>query len=268
MIPIKSKQFSRVIVSGMVVLLGLYIGWRMGNIPSDSEPIENLPDERSDRPMSGLLESRSIHAGTENASRFRYPEGAVEDEVVIMFEDSQSYLDYLAALQRAGIEPLGRIDALGVLRLDIATFTRFKTPQDAVEISFNFRISRPPPPLEALPSLALELKSYNQTAAQITGTLSGDGSGILVAVLDSGLYEHNAFEHTEVEELVLAGKHLDDPGAEHGTAVASIIGGKTAWHRHPVYWWYAYSVRMAWGIVFMRQKALFVQWKEGQKSLI
>ena len=125
MIPIKSKQFSRVIVSGMVVLLGLYIGWRMGNIPSDSGAIENLPDERSDRPMSGLLESRSIHAGTENASRFRYPEGAVEDEVVIMFEDSQSYLDYLAALQRAGIEPLGRIDALGVLRLDIATFTRF-----------------------------------------------------------------------------------------------------------------------------------------------
>lgn len=224
MIPIKSKQFSRVIV--LVVLLGLYIGWRLGNIPSDSEPIENLPDERSDRPMSGLLESRSMLSGTENASRFRYPEGAVEDEVVIMFKDSQSYLDYLATLQRAGIEPLGRIDALGVLRLDIATFTRFKTSQDAVEISFNFRISRPPPPLEALPSLALELKPYNQTAAQITGTLSGDGSRILVAVLDSGLYEHNAFEHTEVEELVLAGKHLDDPGAEHGTAVASIIGGK------------------------------------------
>ncbi len=226
MIPMKSKLFSRLLVLTMVVLLGLYIGWRLGSPSNESDSFENPSDEKSFCPKSGHLESRSVHLGAEAASRFRYPEGAVEDEVVLIFKDEASYQDYLAALERAGIQPLGRIDALGVLRLDISTLNRLKTPLHAVDVAFNFRISRPLPPLEALPSLALQLAPYNQTAAQITGPLSGDGTGVRVAVLDSGLYEHSTFENSEIEEIVLAGKYLDDPGAEHGTAVASIIGGK------------------------------------------
>ena len=222
----KLKSFIRPFLFLLVVLGGLYVGWQMGLLSKGVEPVEELR-EKIVLPVPSSLETEAPFnplAG-ENLA-FRFPDGAVEDEVILTFVDRQAYIDFLSALDQAGLQALGRIDALGVLRLDVSMLSRLKIPLDAVEIGFNFRVSRPTPPLEALPSGVLNLSPFNQAAAQITGTLANDGSGVLVAVLDSGLYAHKAFEESEIEEFILAGKHLDGAGAEHGTAVASIIGGK------------------------------------------
>ena len=223
----KSKLPLRFSVFALVVLFGLYIGWQIGSAPSAPEPPEEVLTRKSTVKDPVLPGSRFADwQPTPEKPRFRYPEGAVEGEVVLTFKDRQAYLDYLAALEAAGLRPLGRIDALGVLRLETSVLSRLKAPLDSVEASFNFRISRPVPPEAARPVAMLNLAPYNLTASQISGAREGDGSGVLVAVLDSGLSGHKTFEGVDIEELVLAGEHLDDPGAEHGTAVASIIGGK------------------------------------------
>lgn len=218
------KSSFRLAVIMLVVLLGLYMGWRLSGV---SKPEEVAPEEEqaaTDRflPLQSsvqwLKQPEKLHS--------KYPSGAVKGELVFTFKSKQAYLDYLAMLVGAGLKPLGQIDALNVLRLEEAVLSLVKTPFEDLEIGFNFVISVPAPPNESFPVAAMNLAPYNETAGRITGALEGDGSGVRVAVLDSGLFEHDTFEGVEIEELVLVGERLDDPGAEHGTGVASIIGGK------------------------------------------
>ncbi|MGC6456293.1 MAG: S8 family peptidase [Coraliomargaritaceae bacterium] len=222
----KSKPIYRLFLFALVVLFGLYLGRQLAVPSTDNDEKEELTVNNSlPKPnISPPGSSEQEEAG--ETFPFRFPDGAIEDEVLIRFKDRQAYFNFLSGLQQSGLKPLGQIDALSVLRLDLSSLSRLKIPLDAVEVGFNFRIARPTPPLKALPTGALNVTPYNQTAAQIAENLESDGSGVLVAVLDSGLYAHKTFEGSTIEELVLTGKHLDGVGAEHGTAVASIIGGK------------------------------------------
>lgn len=220
------KQFTRFAVLLLIVFLGLYLGWRWGSGSKSPEIALKIPNFEKSPEKSGKAEiPRTTPMADWGDRPIRYPDGAVQGEILFTFNDESSYRKYLWAMEQAGLQPLGQIDTLRILRLKTSVLSQLKIPFESIDFGFNYRVSQPAPPIEALPEGLFAPASYNQTAAQITKSLEGDGSGVLVAVLDSGLFPHTDFEDVAVEELVLTGGQADDPGAEHGTSVASIISG-------------------------------------------
>jgi len=155
----------------------------------------------------------------------QYPRGAMPGEVIVYFQNPEDYAAYVAALLKEGIAPLGRIDELLSLRLDEASLIRLPPSEYGGDLGYNFYVQQPLPPVDLDPAALESLRAYGQYAAEITGDLEGDGSGVMVAILDSGISANALFDDVYIVHVDLVGGGVDGPGAEHGSAVASIIAG-------------------------------------------
>ena len=156
----------------------------------------------------------------------RYPEGTVAGELVISFENREDYLDYLEALARAGYAPLGQIDALLAVRIPEEALLRIATDESRARASYSYHVSQPKPPDRASKAQPHRLLAYGSSARDIVGGVpQGDGSGMLVGILDSGIEAHPQFSDVSITEIDLAGSGVAGLGADHGTSVASIISG-------------------------------------------
>ncbi|MGB0745001.1 MAG: S8 family peptidase, partial [Opitutales bacterium] len=111
-----------------------------------------------------------------------------------------------------------------------------RIPQDALlsvdfgkygaRASYSYQVQRPLPPVDIDPAALAGLQAYGTSARSIVnGVPHGDGAGVVVAILDSGLKAHSQFEEVYIENIDLAGGGVAGPGAAHGTSVASIIAG-------------------------------------------
>lgn len=155
-----------------------------------------------------------------------FPKGAIEDEMILYFTNRQEYQDYLKMLAHAGFSPLGQIDELMVVRIGKQAMVGPKPSTFGGESGFSYRVQRPRPPVDVAPELYAQLYAYGESARVIIGSsFEGDGSGVLVGILDSGITAHSQFGDVYIAHIDLVGGGVDGPGAEHGTAVASIIAG-------------------------------------------
>ncbi|MEM8867074.1 MAG: S8 family serine peptidase [Verrucomicrobiota bacterium] len=213
----------------LFTLLGLAIvaavAWYYYNnyIEEGGDYGENALSERiSDSPAASGDESRPPAAAPIN-----YPLGAVEGEVILHFRTTKDYKAYLARLAAAGAPPLGQIDELMAVRVSEGAFRAVPTDGYEREASFSYRIQRPPEPVEIAPEAMASLQAYSMSAGNIVGGLvdGGDGAGVLVGILDSGIVAHAQFDETYIVNIDLVGGGVDGSGAEHGTSVASIISG-------------------------------------------
>lgn len=160
-------------------------------------------------------------------SKTLFAENAIEGEFVIHFADRDSYLEYLEALAAAGLTPLGKIDPLLSIRVSEDIFLQMNPAPYGGEKRLSYRIERPLPPVEINPALLAQLQAFGESARTIVGgRIDGDGSGILVGVLDSGIEDHPYFEDVNIDSMDLTEKGISSIGADHGTAVASIIAGR------------------------------------------
>lgn len=155
------------------------------------------------------------------------PSNVVPGERVIHFSSREEYLRYLELLAEAGFKPLGRIDSLLAIRVSDAVLSRLNPATYGGQERFSYRIEQPLPPVEQNPELLAQLRAFGASArAIIGGDFESDGSGVLVGVLDSGIESHDYFDELNIESIDLTDKGISGPGADHGTAVASIIAGK------------------------------------------
>ncbi|KRP35838.1 MAG: hypothetical protein ABS34_09925 [Opitutaceae bacterium BACL24 MAG-120322-bin51] len=155
-----------------------------------------------------------------------FPDEAIQGEMVIHFTSRKDYLNYLKKLTEAGLDPLGQIDELLVVRIGKDAMAAVNPGLYGGQGSFSYRVQRPLPPVEVAPELYAQLRIFGASARSIVGgSVEGDGSGVLVGILDSGIEAHPQFDDVYIVHIDLAGGGVAGPGASHGTAVASIIAG-------------------------------------------
>ena len=155
-----------------------------------------------------------------------YPSNAIPGELVFHFDSRQDYLAYLKALTNEGIAPLGQIDELLALRISERALLQANLAQSAARASYSYQIERPLPPVEIDPEALANLRHYGLSARAITGGIvAGQGEGVIVAILDSGIQAHSQFDHIHIMPIDLVGG-VTGRGAAHGTSVASIITGR------------------------------------------
>jgi subtilisin family serine protease len=146
---------------------------------------------------------------------------------ILRFDDPAAYAAFLDALAAAGQSPLGRIDSLLVLRVSEEALGALPADRFGGREGFVFRVERPQTPERVAPAVVPQLSPFGRSAAEIVGPFPAEaGEGVRVAILDSGLSPHALLEDTRIEFLDLLGAGIAGPGAQHGTGVASIIGGR------------------------------------------
>lgn len=155
------------------------------------------------------------------------PPGAVPGERVIHFSNREDYLRYLKKLSDSGLTSLNRIDSLLAVRISEDVLSRLHPAKYGGQENFSYRVERPMPPVESDPALLGQLRAFGASALAIVGgPVDGDGSGVLVAVLDSGIQKHVYFDDAKFNFIDLTGKGISGAGSDHGTAVASILVGR------------------------------------------
>lgn len=213
-------------------LFGAVLGYRLATIDGPAA----LEDENGSRvaeevrpdafptppdppiPVSGTLE-RPVD--------LEFPAGALRGELVVQLNSREDYDDLLRALAELGLAPLGQIDQLWAVRLPQSALAKINLGRYDVRPSYAYRITQPPPPERVAPEALGILSAFEASARSITnGPLSGDGQGVRIAVLDSGVQAHPQFADLKMDHLDLADGPMTDSGARHGTSVASIISGR------------------------------------------
>jgi hypothetical protein len=151
--------------------------------------------------------------------------GALAGQRVLVFRDAAALEDFL---KRHGgkVKVLGRVDGLHALRIGFhdASFLAALSAE-GLEASMIFPGVMPNPPEGSVQPGAVPLGSALLSWLGVHGSNASWGSGVKIAVLDTGVTSHSTFAGglQSLNFVPLPGDAATQNG--HGTAVASLIAG-------------------------------------------
>lgn len=199
-----------------------------GDAPSESEspasPFSDLDPEFVQKILDFFLQSLDSR-------------DALPGEAILRFKNADAYRKFLASAKDRGIKILGRLDPLNAVRVSFDKLGDLRRDLEGVAddlsaVEGNYVVSVPDIPLEtderSATSSAAGFGSSLLEYLGVSGQNSNFGSGVRVAVLDSGITDHPTF-NTSVKAFDLidpqftGASNTDSLG--HGTAVASLIAG-------------------------------------------
>lgn len=154
--------------------------------------------------------------------------GALEGQRVLVFKD-QSALARFLALAGDKIRVLGRLDALNALRVGFGDYADLAgLLHGEAELSMIFPVNLPAPVEGTVQPGAVALGNGLLKWLGITGDNSDWGTGVRIAILDTGVASSSAFgsKITCFNFVDLPADLSQQNG--HGTAVASMIIGRDA----------------------------------------
>ncbi len=151
--------------------------------------------------------------------------GALPGQRNLVFNGRQALEDFL---KRAGdrVRIMGRIDALNALRIGFLNAEDLAfLMDDETQASFVYPVDLPAPPDASAQEGAVALGAGLLHWLGISGDNSAWGSGVTVAILDTGVTANSAFSGriTSINLVNLPGDPTTQNG--HGTGVASMIIG-------------------------------------------
>lgn len=210
--------FTALIILG--ALLGLYLALYQVDDSESPQVVEHPVTKEI------IFDFPELSADTIEVVTPDFPEGAISGEYVIHFRSRKDYLAYIAALMATGQKPLSQIDELLAVRIPEDALHAVDFGRYGARAGYSYEVQRPPEPVEIDPAALASLRAYGLSARNIVdGVPHGDGSGVIVGILDSGIKAHPQFDDVYIVHIDLVGGGVDGPAAAHGTSVASIITG-------------------------------------------
>lgn len=170
-----------------------------------------------------------------------FPAGTIPGEVLIVFNSSEAFQNFLKNAQKNGWRIHEHIAALNAVRVAFPALVSNAQIKDILSLDYNYAMRVPAKNKieEQIAALresfggivpvgknALELLGVNENAL----AHSSGGEGVRIAVLDSGIFaEHEALANAKLSRIDIARGVPDSVDSlAHGTAVASLIVGQVA----------------------------------------
>ena len=156
------------------------------------------------------------------------------NEAVLTFKNQAAYQAFLARAAAAGLEVVGRLDGVQTVRVRYASVDALQSDvlgnaSDYSDVSANYLVSAPtaPPPESRTGVQQIPVNNNLLSALGVTGDHSQWGSGVTIAVLDSGVAADPTLGG-RVQYLDVGQGTVVAPGDGHGTSVASLAAGAAA----------------------------------------
>ena len=203
------------------------------DLPESIDPNLVQPNESNPFAKSAFTALKDLLAAlaAENA--------ALRDEVIINFNSSEDYQDFLKSLSGRKFKLLGNSDMFNSARVGFENFGDLfselsSMDPESYDLETNFLVSLPSQPgIGNSPGAGDNAIPVGRNSLSVIGIDEDNseyGKGVKVAVIDSGVQEHETFTGKEIKEFDFVtgqngGELPIDPDNGHGTAVASIIAG-------------------------------------------
>ncbi|MEP4079350.1 S8 family peptidase [Haloferula sp.] len=219
-------------IAAMVISVGILIGWWLGQSASETDGSETAIAER-ERPaqraqkheQSRVPKLQKYPTGRAAFDPDALDAGAIQGQRWLSFSDRESMERFLNSLEGTGIRVIGSIDALNALRISFLDSSGLLALLDGTEDSgYIFPVTVPD-----VGTVQDGAVGFGRSLLQWLG-VDGDngtaGTGIRVAVLDTGVGTHSAFaDNIRRTNLIELPADLADLNG-HGTAVASLIASE------------------------------------------
>jgi hypothetical protein len=216
----KSRSTSTILIATLVG--GGLAGWWLArnSIPEEAAPVAAVKapaaplDDPAPRPRK--LEDRKPSLVRDREAS---EAGALQNQRSIRFSDRDAYERFLAAAKAKGIAILGSIDRLNALHVGFLSLDDLNDLLDGSEESgFIFPVYLPTPATEGVQEGAVGFGESLLSWLGITGDNSAYGSGVKIAILDTG----STLDGARNQFLVPPPENPADWNG-HGTAVADLI---------------------------------------------
>jgi len=211
----------------LTVVLGYWLAGTARHGKPDAEPA--VADAAAGNKRVSDDPAPRFRSGDREPTRARDDEaianGALAGQRVLVFKDRDALERFLARMGD-NVELLGRLDALNALRIGFSDYADLAGLLNGEEeLSMIFPVVTPPLPDGSVQPGALALGGGLLEWLGITGDNSDWGKGVRIAILDTGVADHAAFQSL-IRSINLVDMP-DDLSAlnGHGTAVASMISG-------------------------------------------
>jgi subtilisin family serine protease len=165
--------------------------------------------------------------------------GVLDKEALLRFKDDEGYLAFLNRAKKSGLRVIDRMDQFRAVRVgydDLNSLVDdYKSNRDDYgEVGSNYQVRIPGIPENRPAQIETPFGRAALSWLGIQGDTSLWGTGVMIAILDSGIEGHETFAEGRVRVIDLS-ESVDsgataDGGATsgafgHGTAVASIAAG-------------------------------------------
>lgn len=223
----------RLAIVSVAVLAGGLGGWaliRLASAPS-AKPIagpasapRNVTDFALDDPppLAAKTHERPATSGYREDTEAGEA-GAFRNQRTIHFADRAAMERFLAAAQGKGIAVLGSLDRLNVLRVGFLSLDELSGLLDGSEqLGMIFPVTLPQPAGGGVQAGALGFGPNLLKWLGVEGDQSAWGSGVKIAVLDTGVATNSALSSITNQYLVAPPTDLSTWNG-HGTAVSSLI---------------------------------------------
>lgn len=188
-------------------------------------------ETNSPRPWSGAGKGYRASEGPDSSRRAELvaqEAPAREGELLVRFEDDESFRAFLAQAESLGVKVLGQIDGLRTARVAITDAERWAASKDKQEAEFspNYMVFVPDLPEGSIQDGAVGFGANLLSWLGVAEDNSKWGEGVTVAILDTAVVKHPGITaNLSILNLLGEGATQD---AGHGTGVASLIAGSSS----------------------------------------
>ncbi len=241
----RHRSISHLLLPACLVAAVAILGWWVGRDQSNPtafatpapEPLSAATsrEEPTPPPPATTSHSRGYLVAEKLLARLRTAlaeEKVRPNEAVLTFKDADAYRRFLARAAAAGLKVLGRHDGLRAVRvgfdsLDALAADLAAHSEDYGDVDANYSVFPPDVP-ETDPRFAGKFVAIGNGLLEflgVTGDTSKWGSGVTIALLDSGVVADPTFGTGRLRYLDVGLGIAPTPDNGHGTAVASLAGG-------------------------------------------